>query len=192
MTRSNEGLGGRSRSVSWAAIPLVLAAVVAVLLVAPIIPSPTLPAGSGSAVPLAHTTLTSGSGTWAVQHDGFAITGISCSGSSSCFAVGNMGEGGAFTTMMGSAWSAPTLIAGTASLTGISCPGAESCFAVGKSSGSSPAPIVEQTTNAGAAWTQLSLPVPMTSMQSISCSTSTACVPLAVLNRSPGTRMWPW
>jgi hypothetical protein len=103
------------------------------------------PSQSASLVPhsLRNTELTSGSQTWAVQHDGFAITGISCPSASTCYAVGNVSQGVAFTKMTGSIWSTPTLIAGVTTLSSLSCPTAQSCFAVGMSSSPS-VPVVDE------------------------------------------------
>jgi RHS repeat-associated protein len=134
------------------------------------------PSQSASLVPhsLRNTELTSGSQTWAVQHDGFAITGISCPSASTCYAVGNVSQGVAFTKMTGSIWSTPTLIAGVTTLSSLSCPTAQSCFAVGMSSSPS-VPVVEQSTNSGVAWVQLGMPSSMVTMNVISCSSATAC-----------------
>ena len=171
---------GRGRHwVSAVEIPLILAVMLVVALVAPASPSSNLSSASNTVVPLTHASLTSGGG-WALQQDGFATTGISCANAATCLAVGNMGEGEdhkdewfhrEWTCLVCSHSNRRCFHA-----FGVSCPSASVCVALGKSNDSSPVPIVEQTTNGGSGWSPVSMPSPMTSMTSISCPTSTACV----------------
>ncbi len=125
--------GDRPAKLAVPVVLFVLAIVVAAVM-SPItsVPSTTPPGSTGGVTShpasggkpsLRHTQLASVSaGSWAIQHDGFATTGISCPSTTVCFAVGNVSEGGAFTEMNGAVWSTPTLVSGVATFSGISCP----------------------------------------------------------------------
>ncbi len=181
--------GDRPAKLAVPVVLFVLAIVVAAVM-SPItsVPSTTPPGSTGGVTShpasggkpsLRHTQLASVSaGSWAIQHDGFATTGISCPSTTVCFAVGNVSEGGAFTEMNGAVWSTPTLVSGVATFSGISCPGLSTCFATGESTGSSPAPVVEETTNSGAgwsSWTPTTSTGTITSVSSISCPATSEC-----------------
>ena len=67
------------------------------------------------------------------------LTGISCSDSEDCVAVGNTGNLGAGSTIMGTttgglSWTAQTPPPGTSQLSSVSCPTTVDCFAVGVNS----------------------------------------------------------
>jgi photosystem II stability/assembly factor-like uncharacterized protein len=84
-----------------------------------------------------------------------ALSAITCTSSSSCFAAGEGSTDGALvaTTDSGATWTEQTLPTegSSLSLTGITCPSPTDCFAVGDSNAISDS-VILTTTNAGAAW----------------------------------------
>lgn len=146
------------RRAPLAMVPLVLV-ILTVVVAAATSPINQLRSSSGIVAPreLHNIALTSGSDTWSVQHDGFATTGIACPSTTSCMAVGNVSEGGAYVTMTGIAWGTPAPITNgmgspsTKSMSSISCPSTTICFGLGLSStGTS---VVEESTYSGSSWT---------------------------------------
>ena len=124
---------------------------------------------------LTHIALASGSNTWSVQHDGFNVAGIACPSATTCFAIGNVSEGGAISVMNGTTWATPAIVPSTSDLFAVSCPSTSTCFALGQNS--SNGLVVEQTTNSAGAWTQI--PVSSSGLSgalAISCPTTTTCV----------------
>ena len=78
------------------------------------------------------------------------LTGISCSDAEDCVAVGNTGNLGAGSTIMGTttaglSWTAQNPPPGTSRLSSVSCPSTADCFAVGVNS-------VLASVNEGYAW----------------------------------------
>jgi RHS repeat-associated protein len=132
--------------------------------------------GSIGVVSVAATLSAGASDTWAVQYNGISITAISCPSTTSCFAVGDVDQGGAFTSMSGTSWSNPSVISSTEALTSLSCPSTTTCFAMGTSSTGNP--IIEEGTNSGSswAWTQIADPSAMNAENAISCYSATSCV----------------
>ncbi len=120
------------------------------------------------------------------------LAGVSCTTSTSCFAVGTSTNGS--TTLVerwnGTAWSivaSPNRIgAQTSSLAGVSCTSSASCFAAGYSfNGSTVSTLVERWN--GTAWSIVASPnrvgAQFNSLAGVSCTTSTSC--FAAGNSSP-------
>ncbi len=166
----------RRTSVSAMGVPLVVVMIVALAVLSPL--TQTSLGSSGTRGALENSTLTSGTGSWAVQDNEFATTGISCASSTACLASGNVNGGGAFSSMTGTVWSTPELISGVDSFSQISCPSSTICFAIGMSSASPSVPIVEEMTNSDGTWTwtQLNSPSTFSSVYTISCASVTLCV----------------
>ncbi len=172
-----------SRSLIRAMLmPLIVAVV---LLAFVLVPVTQASPGSSLGAPrtIRNSALTSGTSTWAVQHDGFAVAGISCPSTMVCLAAGNVSEGGAFASMSGSTWTNPSVVSGTDSLSQISCPITSTCFAVGMSSATPSEPIVEEITNSDGTWTWTQFTDPSeydsggtAAVDTISCDSGTQCV----------------
>ena len=170
------------------AVPVVLSvlAVVVAAVMGPItsVPSATSPGATGGATShpasggkpsLRHTQLASVSaGSWATQYDGFSVTGVSCPSTTSCFATGNLSEGGAVVTMSGSVWSSATPVTNGGSLSAISCADASHCVAIGTNS--SAALVLETTATGGSSWSNSAVPSLWTSVSAISCPSDGLCV----------------
>jgi hypothetical protein len=112
------------------------------------------------------------------------LNGVSCTGATSCVAVGySLSAGGAFRTLVetwqGAAWSVtPSPSAQpNALLNGVSCASATSCVAVGWSGDAFRLTLVE-TWN-GTAWSAVASPNPtgrLRYLRSVSCTTSARCI----------------
>ena len=130
---------------------------------------------SGGQLSLGNTKLTSvSSGSWATQYDGFSVTGVSCPSTTSCFATGNLSEGGAVVTMSGPVWSSPTPLTNGGSLSAISCADASHCVAIGTNS--SAALVLETTATGGSSWSNSAVPSLWASVSAISCPSDGLCV----------------
>lgn len=109
------------------------------------------------------------------------FTGVSCTGLTSCTAVGFTGNGSGqnsalVETLTASGWSVTAAPAGsgTAQLTAVSCPTATDCTAIGAQTGG---PLVE--TDAGGAWVTEAVTGAFGG-NAISCPTTTSCTSVGI------------
>jgi photosystem II stability/assembly factor-like uncharacterized protein len=94
-----------------------------------------------------------------------ALTGITCTGATSCVATG---QGGTVDVLSGGTWTASTGNGGGAFLAGVKCLDASTCFTAGKQG-------VTLATSNGTTWTQQAGGGTTNQMNSISCPTSATC-----------------
>ena len=130
------------------------------------------------------------------------LSGVSCSSTANCFAVGFDTEGGQEGFLVehynGSSWAVQTFAgpSGTSSsgLQGVSCPTASFCMAVGEytPAGDGELPLV--FTYNGSSWTQQNLPLTASEhvdLSGVSCTSATFCM---AVGGFPGdtTTAWSW
>lgn len=116
------------------------------------------------------------------------LLGVSCSGPSTCVAVGSAYPAGAGVAMSrngGTTWTVERIgdqISGLL-LRGVTCVSVTTCVAVGSSFGRGQVLV---TTDGGSTWTSQTVPSSVASLESVSCPAATRCVAVGRSEQSGG------
>jgi photosystem II stability/assembly factor-like uncharacterized protein len=106
---------------------------------------------------------------------GGSLSGIACTGTTDCVAVGSVNSAAyILVTTNGKTWTPETVPTGFSRLTGVSCPSSKSCTAVGALTGGQAGIMV--TTDGGSTWTTQSAPAGAGNMTAVSCTSILHCV----------------
>jgi hypothetical protein len=129
-----------------------------------------------------------------------SLSGVSCSSTTNCFAVGDAKSGGQFRFLVehynGASWAVQGFAGppGQSFLQGVSCPSSSFCMAVGNYSptGGGQVPLV--FTYNGSTWTQQIVPLVSGSagLSGVSCTSSTFCMAVGQFTSAGLIAAWSW
>jgi hypothetical protein len=110
---------------------------------------------------------------------GLGVSAVTCSSTSSCYAVGGNGRGVgiAATTDSGATGASETIPAGVTNLVAISCPSTSVCVATGHNDAVPESAVILGTSDSGTSWSNESLPTGqgITNLGGVACLTATDC-----------------